>query len=68
MIQGVELPTPEDLEVEHLSFHTDSVKHWLLDEPLLLVLKVKQAPVEECGSREADIVKLINPGFVECLA
>ena len=41
LVKRIELPTPEDLEIEHLSFHANSVEQWLFNEPILLVLKVE---------------------------
>ena len=63
----VELPHPEHFRAEEAPLEANSVEPGLGQETTFLVLVVEDAPEEEGGAREANVVDLEDPGLVEGL-
>ena len=65
--QSVSNPAPENTRTKELLLDSDLVEVWLIQKTDPFVLEVHDSPIETYGTCEADIVLLVDPGFVERL-
>lgn len=68
LVERVANPRPENPRAKQFFLDSNSIQVWLIKEPVSLVLKVHDSPVEADNACEAHIVELVDPSFIQGLS